>query len=204
MPSLSCLNSHLFDFNTYRDDNRRQKIEDSIWKEFGKTGAVCVIDMCGFTRASQEKGIIYYLSMVRRMQIIVEPIIKEHNGSVVKFEADNCFARFNTVEEALKAVKYIFVAIDATNRTTHDDLDIDLSIGIDYGKYLLLEDTDYWGEPVNRASKLGEDIADKNNILLTDTAWEQIKNTDNYHTKIKQHEISGIMIDSYEIIKFKN
>ena len=202
MSSLSVLNSHLFDFTNCHDRNRRAEIEESVWKEFGRAGAVCIIDMCGFTKTSQQNGIVYYLSMVRRMQVIVEPIIKENNGSVVKFEADNCFARFDTVEEALKAIKYIFIAIEATNRTTPDDLDIDLSIGIDYGRYLLLKGNDYWGTPINRASKLGEDIADNNMIMLTDTAWEKITIATNYEAVIHEYEISDITISSYEIVKF--
>ena len=204
MSSLSVLNDHLFEFTSFRDENRRAEIKESVWRDFGKTGVVCVIDMCGFTKASQEKGIIYYLSMVRRMQIIVEPIIEENKGKVVKFEADNCFARFNTVEEALNAIKHIFIAIKATNRTTPEDLDIDLSVGMDFRKYLILKGNDYWGDPVNRASKLGEDIADDNMIMLTDTAWELVTNKNKYETKIHEYDISDVTISSYEITDFKN
>ncbi len=204
MSSLSVLNEHLFEFTSFRDKNRRAGIEETVWKEFGKTGVVCVIDMCGFTKASQEKGIVYYLSMVRRMQIIVEPIIEENSGKVVKFEADNCFARFKTVEEALNAIKHIFIAIKATNRTTPDDLDIDLSVGLDFGKYLLLKGNDFWGDPVNRACKLGEDIADNNMIMLTDTAWQQVTNKKKYEVAIHEYDISDVTIQSYEITDFKN
>ena len=202
MSSLSVLNDHLFEFTSFRDEKKRSDIEEEVWSDFGKTGVVCVIDMCGFTKASQEKGIIYYLAMVRRMQIIVEPIIRENLGHVVKFEADNCFARFDKVEDCLKAIKNIFVAVKATNRTTPDDLDIDLSVGLDFGKYLLLKGNDYWGDPVNRASKLGEDIADDNMIMLTDTAWQQVTNKKKYEVELHQYEISDVTISSYEITKF--
>lgn len=203
MSSLTVLNDYLFEFASFRASAKRAAIEESVWKDFGKTGVVCVIDMCGFTKASQENGIIYYLSMVRRMQIIVEPIIQENKGAVVKFEADNCFARFDTVEQALDAIKHIFIAIKATNRTTPEDLDIDLSVGIDFGKYLLLKGNDYWGDPVNRASKLGEDIADDNIIMLTDTAWQQVINKKKYETVVHEYEISDVKISSYEIVKFR-
>ncbi len=202
MSSLSVLNTHLFNFTNRHDSKKRAKIEESVWQEFGEMGVVCVIDMCGFTKATQENGIVYYLAMVRRMQTIVEPIIEENNGHVVKFEADNCFARFKTVDEALSAIKHIFIAINATNRTTPDNLNIELSVGLDYGKYLLLKGNDFWGTPVNRASKLGEDIAENDEVMLTDTAWEQIISTSKYEFKTHEYDISDVAIKSYQIVKF--
>ena len=41
---------------------------------------------------------------------------------------------------------------------TSEDLDIYISCGIDYGRILLVDDKDCFGDAVNRASKLGEDV----------------------------------------------
>lgn len=199
MPSLSLINNYLCDFTTCCDANKRDEIATSVWQEFGRVGAVCIIDMCGFTKACREQGTIYYLSMVRRMQLIVEPIINRHQGSVVKFEADNCFAQFDTVADALNATQAIFAAVAIANQDTPDDLDIELSVGIDYGQYLLLNN-DYWGPTVNHASKLGEDIAGKNMTLLTDSAWEQVQHDQRYQTIARQYSISGVTIDAYEMV----
>ena len=48
-----------------------------------------------------------------------------------------------------------------------------LSVGIDYGRMLLVGSGDYYGDPVNTASKLGEDLAGKSETLVTDRALEQ-------------------------------
>ncbi|MFT6732164.1 MAG: adenylate cyclase [Polaribacter sp.] len=111
MSSLSILNEHLNDFTLAKTISERNEIESDIWKEFGKTGVVCIIDMCWFTKASQERGIIYYLALVRLMQNIVEPIILKNAENVVKFEADNCFARFNCTDDSLDAIGCILESV---------------------------------------------------------------------------------------------
>ncbi len=56
------------------------------------------------------------------------------------------------------------------NLTTPDDFDIHASFDIDYGEYLLVKDRDFWDVPVNTASRLGEDLAETGEILITDNA----------------------------------
>jgi len=45
------------------------------------------------------------------------------------------------------------------NEYTDDPFDIRISIGIDFGDVLLIGGPDYFGDSVNRACKLGEDVA---------------------------------------------
>ena len=55
--------------------------------------------MSGFSLLTRRYGIVHYLSMVRRMQEVTRPIVHDHSGSVVKFEADNGFAVFSRARE---------------------------------------------------------------------------------------------------------
>ena len=48
-----------------------------------------------------------------------------------------------------------------------------LSVGIDYGRLLLVGDSDYFGDPVNTSSKLGEDLAVRSEVLITERAIER-------------------------------
>ena len=157
----------------------RAGIENDLWEEFGVEEAVFVLDMVGFTRIAQDRGLVHYLSMIQRMRMTIRPIIENKNGHIVKFEADNCFARFADPLDAIKtAITYKHV-LKAMNLTTPEDLDIHTSIGIDYGKFLLVKKTDFYGTPVNVASKLGEDIAKPGEILVSANAMERVsENTD--------------------------
>jgi class 3 adenylate cyclase len=49
-----------------------------------------------------------------------------------------------------------------------------LCVGIGYGKVLRIGDEDVYGQEVNAASKLGEDTAKANEILVTDGARRAI------------------------------
>ena len=84
----------LLNFSQAEDLAVRERIEDELWEKFGTERAVFVLDMSGFSLLTRKYGIVHYMSMVRRMQTTTEPIILSYKGSVVKYEADNCFALF--------------------------------------------------------------------------------------------------------------
>lgn len=152
----------------------RRRIEETLWAEFGGEYAVLVLDMSGFSLLSRKYGIVQYLSMVRRMQLTSEPIIHSHGGWVVKFEADNCFALFTDPLSAIRAAIALNLAFDAANILTPAELDIRIACGIDYGRVLLVGGEDCFGDPVNQASKLGEDLAGPGEILVTQEAMERV------------------------------
>jgi len=181
------------------NDDSRHEIEAALWKEYGTELVVFVLDMSGFSLLTRKYGIVHYLSMVRRMQLTTEPIIKSYGGSMIKYEADNCFAVFPDPLSAVNAAIAMQHAFDAANILSSNDLDIHIACGIDYGKLLMIGHEDCFGDPVNRASKMGEDIAAAGEILISKDAMQLIP----AEAGIKAHEISisisGITIPAYMI-----
>lgn len=174
----------------------REAIEAAVWKDYGLEGAVFVLDMSGFSRLTAQFGALHYLSMVRRMQIAAKAIIRRTNGELVKFEADNCFARFSTVDDAVQAALLLHTHFTMLNRETSDDYDIHISIGIDWGWFLLVDETDFYGHPVNRASKLGEDLAIADQILITNDAFGKgVHLPPNINAESTKAEVAGGSID---------
>ena len=200
MSSMSTLHELLFVYANENNAEDRSRIEAEVWQKFGMQGAVFILDMAGFSYTTQRHGIVYYLSMVRRMQVIVAPIIERYSGKVVKFEADNCFAWFPDVESAIDAAIGIYLATEATNRTTPEDLDIELSCGIDYGDFLLLEEGDYFGDPVNRACKLGEDLGRPGEILITQDAVKRVGESTKFRFENVQYAISSISLEACRVL----
>lgn len=82
----------LLQYSQAEDSEIRKKLETTLWENYGQEQTVFVLDMSGFSRLTRKYGIIHYLSMVRRMQLTSEPIVKSFDGYMIKFEADNCFA----------------------------------------------------------------------------------------------------------------
>lgn len=194
------IEQYLQDYINQHNHESRRIIEDQIWDNYGREGAIFILDMADFSLKTKTHGIVYYLSLIKKMQQTVEPIIKNRSGCLVKFEADNVFAFFNSVENALQAGIDMKVAFEAANSKYPDDLDIFISIGIDYGKFLFLKDDhDFFGDPINIASKLGEDLAKKGEILMTDNAFNLLPEI-HYRSEAVKFEISGIVINSHKIM----
>ena len=150
-------------------------IDREIWAQFGETHAVWVLDMCGFSRLTMRYGITHFLAMIHRLQSLVRPIIARQRGRVVKMEADNVFAVFERVEDAVGAAREVQEQLATANVFLPDDWDLHASIGIGYGELLMIaDDDDFYGNELNLASKLGEDIAEAGEILLTEASHARL------------------------------
>ena len=191
--------AHLSDFSREDDIEKRKAIEKTILDNYGIKGAVLILDMSGFSLLTQKHGIVHYLSLVNRMRITSEPIINSHGGDVIKFEADNCYAVFSNTASAIQASIDLNHAFSASNILAPEELDINISIGIDYGNILIIEENDLFGNPVNRASKLGEDISDPGEILVTKEAMNEVSDEAGITGDLLNMSISGIKIDIYRI-----
>jgi class 3 adenylate cyclase len=191
--------SLLLNFSQAEDMDLRRPIETEIWEEYGMERAVFVLDMSGFSMLTRKYGIVHYLSMVKRMQLTTEPIVKSYGGSMIKYEADNCFATFPDSLSAVNAAIAMQHAFEASNLMTSDDLDIYISCGIDYGKILVINGEDCFGDAVNRASKLGEDLAGAREILVTKEAMETIPPDTGIKARELTVSISGLNITAYSI-----
>jgi adenylate cyclase len=172
---LALLRSLLRERNQF--PGRAAEIDRRLETEFGRRMAVLVLDMCGFSRLTARRGILFYLSMIVQMEDAARPAVANNGGVVVKQEADNLFALFRTPAEALEAALDIFLAFRAVNSVMPDDRDIRGSIGIGYGDLLVVGDDpdagrveDVFGHEMNLASRLGEDLASGAEILLTPAA----------------------------------
>lgn len=195
MRTLSLFARPQLDEYPQADPERRRAIEQEIWTVYGQEQTVMVLDMSGFSLLTQRHGIIFYLAMVRRMHKIVAPLTEAHGGSVVKFEADNAFAVFPTAWDAVRTASEIHLAFARENQPEK----IRVSIGIDSGQVLMVDGIDVFGNPVNRASKLGEDIAEPGETLITAEAFALIPEQAGIQGKHIPINIAGINIEIISI-----
>lgn len=152
--------------------------------------------MVGFSRLTVEYGIIHYLAMIHQMETAARPAVAGNGGRVIKQEADDLFAMFDNPDQALESALDIFRAFDAVNGVVPPDRDIYGSIGIGYGEALVIEGKDVFGAEMNLACKLGEDLAGKNEILLTPAAFEALP-AGRYVCSSVTFSISEMTIDCY-------
>jgi adenylate cyclase len=183
-----------------QDPTSRAAVEAELWACYGVEEAVMVLDMAGFSLLTLRHGVVHYLSMVRRMQRVVKPIVERHHGRVVKFEADNCFARFVEVTAAVEAAAEFHRAFAHLNALREPDDDVHVSTGIDHGRFLLVQDRDLFGSPVNLASKLGEDIAQPGEILVTAGGVAQARGLPGWVTETVRATVSGVDLDAVRVL----
>jgi len=150
---------------------RTPDIDKQIRDAFEQNVAVLVLDMVGFSRLTVEYGIIHYLAMIHQMQEAARPAVTANGGTLIKQDADDIFAIFQTPAAALDSALDIFRAFDAVNTVVPPERDIYGCIGIGYGETLVIDGNDIFGSEVNIACKLGEDLAGKSEILLTSAAY---------------------------------
>jgi len=173
-------------------------IDAEIWRRFGITGAVLVLDMCGFSRLTLRYGITHFLSMIRRLQQIVRPVVMAADGRIIKTEADNVFAIFDDVPDALAAARDILKQLAAANVFLPEDWDLHASIGIGYGPLLRIGEHDVFGSELNLASKLGEDVAGPEEILLSEAACARVDNG-TFDVEELSVEVSSLSLRAFRV-----
>ncbi|MGH7539222.1 MAG: adenylate/guanylate cyclase domain-containing protein [Gemmatimonadales bacterium] len=132
------------------------------------TGAVLVCDSSGFTATTRRRGILHFLSLLIQSYALSIPLVATHRGTLIKNEADNLIAVFDRPDDAVRCAVAMQDAHRRRNATVDDeDERFYVCMGIDYGRYLRLAD-DVFGDAVNLAYKLGEDLAGRGEILVTE------------------------------------
>ena len=134
-------------------------LEADLWARFGTEKTVLILDMAGFTVKVQKHGLLFFLRKIRYMQSVVSPLLAEWRGELVKFEADNAYAVFNHPIDAVHCALRIHETFQYLANGLPDVDDVTVSIGIASGPILLIPGHDFFGDAVNIASRLGEDIA---------------------------------------------
>lgn len=162
--------SMIADFADETDADRAEAVRKRIWERFGTDGTVFISDMASFSSTSRKLGVCHFLKLIHRTRRLVGPVIERNNGTLLKCDADNCYAFFKQPDDAIKASFDVSNALYELNESFGLAEQIYLSVGIDYGRVLLIDDVDFFGDPVNTASKLGEDLATRAETLVTERA----------------------------------
>ena len=198
-PSKSRLQKLLKEYNEYPE--KQPEIDAQIHEEFCKSVSIMVLDTCGFSRTVRQHGIVNYLARLERLGRVVVPIIEAHEGRVLRFEADNIFALFADPEAATRCALEIQKHIEIANEPLPAASEIYVAIGIGYGRMLLVGDDDAWGDEMNIACKLGEDLAERGEILLTAAAHEQMADATWATFTDWSVSISGLDLTTYKVVR---
>jgi len=174
-------------------------LDAAVWDRFGCDRTVLVVDMEGFTASTGERGIVHYLRLIERMQTVATPLLDAHGGQLVRFEADNLFAVFAHPQHALEMMLELISTLAADNRPRARADQVHVSAGIDHGA-LLLDEADFFGDPVNMASKLGEDTARAKEVLTTKRVTEMLDAKRFAFKELAEHDFAGAAEPAFRLV----
>jgi len=132
--------------------------------------AILVLDLTGFTETAMKGGALHSFLRVLDAHGICLPVMREHGALFVRTFADDIVALFDEPVAAVGA------ALEAHRRTDHfaragrSPDPARCCIGIGYGTVYAIGPNHAMGDEMNRASKLGEDLARGGETLLTENA----------------------------------
>lgn len=124
-------------------------------------------DLSGFSRRVAEFGIIHFLQTIYESERLLLPVIDGHDGFVLKVEGDSFLAIFRNARKSLQCALAMQQTVLDYNRDRLDEEKVLLCVGLGYGRMLRIGDTDVFGAEVNAASRLGEDMAQSGETLVT-------------------------------------
>ncbi len=178
--------------------DERPKLEQAIWASYGTEQAILALDMSQFSLTVRRKGIVAYLAMIRHMQLLTGSCVSECSGRVVKFQADNMMATFGNCEDAIAAAVKINQSLAKACVVAQIDT-YSVSIGIDFGRFLLIGEEDCYGDPVNIAYKLAEDLARPHEVLVSKSVRERLGSSLGYPVDEQQVSVSGLEFAAFAV-----
>lgn len=106
---------------------------------------------------------------------LLVPVIERHGGDLLEVVADSMLATFGGARTALACAVDMQRACQAFNASRAPEDQVLLCAGLGAGRILRIGPRRIAGVEVNSASKLGEDLARANEILVTGAARAAIE-----------------------------
>jgi len=136
-----------------------------------KLAAIMFTDIVGFTKIMGDDESTA-LSILENQQSLINPIIKEHKGTIIKKMGDGLLIEFQSTVESVECATQMQDSIKSYN-TSDDNLEFHIRIGIHLGDVVILGD-DILGDGVNIASRI-EPLAHPDGICITEAVYQSVK-----------------------------
>ncbi len=138
-----------------------------------RLAAILAADVVGYTRlmGANEAGTLRHLTELR--QQVLEPLIAEHRGRVVKLMGDGLLVEFASVVDSIACAVAWQERVAEHEAKGDEDKRFKFRIGINLGD-VIVEGDDIHGDGVNIAARL-EDLAEPGGTCVSGDAYRQAK-----------------------------
>ncbi len=138
-----------------------------------RLAAILAADVVGYTRlmGADETGTLR--RMIELRQQVLEPLIAEHHGRVVKLIGDGLLVEFASVVDSIACAVVWQERVAEREAEEDDDIRLQFRIGINLGD-VIVEGDDIHGDGVNIAARL-EGLANPGGICVARNVFDQVK-----------------------------
>ena len=137
-----------------------------------RLAAILCVDVAGYSRlmGEDEEGTLAALKTHRRE--LIDPLIAQHQGRIVKTTGDGLLLEFASVVDAVRCAVVVQQGMEDRNATVAEGKRIRLRAGINLGD-IIVDDGDIFGDGVNVAARL-QALAEPGEICLSASVREQV------------------------------
>jgi len=151
---------------------RDEMTEEEFNEKYHWQRAILSIDMTGFTESAMRNGELQSLMRIFDAQQVCIPALQEFGADLIRCFADDIVALFADPNAAVDAAFEIHRRIELFNGSSLASAHpTRCCAGIGFGYVFSIGPNLAQGDEMNRASKLGENIARASETLLTEKAF---------------------------------
>jgi TolB-like protein/class 3 adenylate cyclase len=138
-----------------------------------RLAAILAADVVGYSRLMEADEVGTLAALKAHREQLIDPMISEHDGRIVKLTGDGVLVEFGSVVNAVTCALAIQNGMDARNEDVTADRRLVLRIGVHLGD-VMIEGDDLYGDGVNVAARL-EGLAEPGGICISQQAVDQVE-----------------------------
>jgi len=139
-----------------------------------RLAVILAADVVGYTRLMELDEAGTLVALRQRRKDILQPLVGEHHGRIVKVMGDGVLVEFSSAVNAVTCAIKLQSRMAVANASVSDDRQIVLRIGVNLCD-AIVEGSDLYGDGVNIAVRL-QALAKPHGILVAGTTYDQVKN----------------------------
>ena len=138
-----------------------------------KLAAILAADVAGYTRLMDSDEEATMASWWSHREELIDAIIAEQKGRIVKLTGDGFLAEFPSAGAAVKSAVQIQTEIARRNVDVRRDRRMEFRMGVNLSD-IMSDDEDIYGHGVNLAARL-EELAEPGGICISQHVYDQVK-----------------------------
>jgi adenylate cyclase len=154
-----------------------------LYQRADRAPAICVVDLTGYTRLTEERGDVAAARLASRLSELVDDVALRHGGRPIRWLGDGGMFLFPDAGAAVRAALEMSEEAPAAGLPT-------MHIGIQSGP-VIFQDGDVYGRTVNVAARIA-DVAGPGEVLTSEATMRQIEGLDVEWTEVGPVELQGV------------